>query len=484
MPRHACRAFQSNVSAALGNEKQRAAIRSSTERLLSKRAAALPDPETFLPLREKARAIRLQSLQDLPRILQRFENSVKSLGGKVHRAGDAAEANDIIRRIALERRVRRIVKSKSMVSEEIGLNDALEAKGLKVVETDLGEYIIQLAGETPFHIVAPALHWTRDDVSRLFAEKLGAPPTREIEKLTRVAREALRNEFRSADMGITGANMAAADTGTIVIVENEGNVRMTSALPPIHVVLLGIEKVIARFVDTAAVLRILTRSATGQKITSYVSFLTGPAAHNGPGKALSPELHVVLLDNGRSQILANPALREALLCIRCGACLNTCPVYQSIGGHAYGWVYPGPIGSILTPLTLGLAEAPDLPFASSLCAACSEICPVGIDLPRLLLELRSMIAEGTSSTARQSSRLEKLLFQFWGFWMEGIKRYRFAARIAYWLEVPFRRKGRVPRLPYPLSAWTRTKDFPVASRKTFHRIWKEREKEREKNERN
>jgi L-lactate dehydrogenase complex protein LldF len=239
---------------------------------------------------------------------------------------------------------------------------------------------------------------------------------------------------------------------------------------------MGMEKLIARFSHIPSILRVLARSATGQKATSYVSFITGPRAGKKSGSALRPELHVVLLDNGRSRILRDPAMREALRCIRCGACLNACPVYQSIGGHAYGWVYPGPIGSVVSPLLLGLREAGNLAFASSLCASCAEICPVGIDLPRLLLELRNRYADGTASEPGRSSWIEKLLFRLWAFFVGGRARYRFAARAARLLQKPLVRKGTIRRLPFPFSKWTQTRDFPAVAGKTFHSLWRERKK--------
>src|SRR5437660_920357 len=312
-------------------------------------------------------------------ILDEKVDAIERAGARVHWARDAAEACEIIARIAERRGARTIVKSKSMASEEIHLNAALARRGMEPVETDLGEYIVQLAGETPSHIVAPAIHKTRAQIGALFAEKLGTEPSDDIATLAAAARQALRRRFAEADLGVSGVNFAVAETGTILILENEGNARLTTSLPRTHVALMGIEKVIPRFADLEVFLRLLPRSGTGQALTAYQSLLTGTkrhAADEGP-----EELHIVVLDNGRSRMLASPVTRQTLACIRCGACLNACPVYRQIGGHAYGSVYPGPIGAVLTPQLLGMGESAELPYASSLCGACRDVCPVKIDIP-------------------------------------------------------------------------------------------------------
>ncbi len=282
------------------------------------------------------------------------------------------------------------MKAKSMVGEEVELNHALEAAGIRAMETDLGEFIIQLAGERPAHIVAPAIHKTREDVSELFVTHIQAERTVVPEQLTAIARRALREMFQKAGVGVSGANFAVAETGTVVLVENEGNIRMCTTVPRVHVALVGIEKLIPRLADLGVFLRLLGRSATGQKLTTYTSLLTGPRR---PGEDGPEEMHVVMVDNGRTAALADPKMREMLYCIRCGACLNTCPVYRKIGGHAYGWVYSGPIGALVTPELVGIGQARELPFASSLCGACREVCPVRINIPDLLLHLRSQAQE-------------------------------------------------------------------------------------------
>ncbi|MDA1215573.1 MAG: LutB/LldF family L-lactate oxidation iron-sulfur protein, partial [Chloroflexi bacterium] len=324
-------------------------------------------------LRERARSIKQQTLANLDYYLELVDKSVTRNGGHVHFAKDADEANKIVLEIAKRHDVKRVVKSKSMVSEEIGINQVLEANGIEPVETDLGEYIIQLAKETPFHIIAPALHKSKEQVSDLFHDWLKSQPTNEIEELCRTARDELRDKFATADMGITGANFIVAETGTVMLVTNEGNGRMTTSVPRVQVTLAGMEKVVPALEDLATFIRLLPRSATGQRISTYTTFVGGPRSatdEDGP-----EEFHLVLVDNGRMNVLKDPEMREVLQCIRCGACLNTCPVYQKVGGHAYGWVYSGPIGAILTPLLVGMDEGKELPFASSLCGACKDVFP-------------------------------------------------------------------------------------------------------------
>jgi L-lactate dehydrogenase complex protein LldF len=372
-----------------------------------------------------------------------------------------------------------------MMTEEIELNRALEAAGVEAVETDLGEYIIQLAGERPSHIIAPAIHKTRGDVADLFTEKLGVERTEEIEMMTALARRVLRERFARAQMGITGANFAIAETGTIVLVENEGNIRLTTSLPRTHVALMGIEKVIPRLEDLAVFLRLLPRSASGQQMSAYVSFLTGGGRardEEGPD-----ELHVIILDNGRTQMLADHHLRESLYCIRCGACLNVCPVYQKIGGHAYGWIYPGPIGAVVTPQLVGRDVAGDLPFASSLCGACRDACPVKINLPDMLLRLRHEIKErggerdpgashraGVSALVKIKKRVarmaERAAFKVWAAAMKTPSRYRRAARLARLSQEVFGN----PRVL--TGRWTETRDLPPLAARSFREQWAARGK--------
>ncbi|HSE98606.1 MAG TPA: LutB/LldF family L-lactate oxidation iron-sulfur protein, partial [Blastocatellia bacterium] len=395
-------------------------------------------------------------------------------GGKVHWASTGEEACRLVLDIARKNGVRRVVKSKSMVTEEMELNEALEEAGIQAVETDLGEYIVQIAGEKPSHILAPAVHKSRADIAELFAEKLGAVGLKEAEEMTRAARAVLRDKFGSADMGVTGANFAVAETGTIVLVENEGNIRLSTTVPRIHAAIVGIEKVIPRLDDLAVFLKILARSASGQKMSSYVSFINGPRREGEPDGA--NEFHLILLDNGRTRLLADEEKREALYCLRCGACLNVCPTYQKIGGHAYGSVYSGPIGSIITPALAGLEKSRDLPFASTLCGACKEICPVRINIPHVLLRLRSEWSEGERGAVKGPSALEKLAMKVWAFIMRHPALYSLVFRGAAFLQGPMLSDGKLDRLPFPFDGWTRNRDFPPLAKRSFRSMWREIER--------
>jgi L-lactate dehydrogenase complex protein LldF len=452
--------FAENSRRALGNTQLRRALDNALGKVNVARSASVASVgDEWQGLRDRAREVKEHTVNHLDHYLNEFASNVERQGGRVCWARDAAEANRYIAALAHERGVTLGVKGKSMMTEEIALNPAMAAAGIEMVETDLGEYIVQLAGERPSHINIPAVHKSRGDVADLFSEKLHVERTEEISEMTALARRILRERFASAGMGVTGVNFAVAETGTIVLVENEGNIRMTTTLPRVHVAVMSIEKVIPRFEDLEVFLPLLTRSASGQKMCSYVSFLNG--IRQSPTDEGADEFHVVILDNGRVDILANPHLRESLYCIRCGACLNTCPVYHKIGGHAYGWVYPGPIGSVLTPQLIGRQHAPDLPFASSLCGACRDVCPIKINIPDMLLHLRheiketahahlpvvsegqaqevdagsplSMRAAATSSahgsparSSRQSvsSWTEHILFRFWAASVKTMPRYR------------------------------------------------------------
>src|SRR5215212_8525072 len=416
--------FGENAKAALADVQLRGALKNATSLFGERRKLAAASLPNWEELRSQARAIKDEVLLHLDQYLEEFARNAEVRGAKVHWARDAAEANSIICGLATERRARVVVKSKSMTTEETHLNSALEAAGLQVVETDLGEYIIQLAGETPSHIIAPAIHKTRGQIAELFTAELGMPPTDDVAQLTSTARATLRDRFAAADVGISGVNFGVAETGTIVIVENEGNIRLTTSLPRTHIAVMGIEKVVPRFSDTDVFLKLLPRSGTGQRLTTYQSFITGTKRHTtdeGP-----EELHIVLLDNGRSRMLAHPVTRQSLACIRCGACLNACPVYQQVGGHAYGSVYPGPIGAVITPQLEGLAKTHQLPYASSLCGACREVCPVRIDIPGLLLHLRSEIVSGEQT----GNTKERWAFKLWSMVMTRPWLYEKAAKAA------------------------------------------------------
>lgn len=463
--------FERDSAIALENRNLQNALRNATDRFRTAREKATEEIEGWENLRRRAKEIKKDTIEHLDQYLEILEDNVRKAGGTVHWANDGNEACRIILNITLKNNVRSVVKSKSMATEEIELNHAFEGAGIKVVETDLGEYIIQLAKERPSHILAPAIHKTKGDIARLFAEKLNTLPNLEPEQLTKIAREKLREEFLSADMGVSGVNFAVAETGTIVIVENEGNARLSTTVPRIHVALMGIEKVIPQFEDLAIFMNILPRSASGQRMSTYVSFITGPKRK---GELDGPEeFHLVIMDNGRSRILAHEETRETLYCIRCGACLNACPVYRKVGGHSYGWIYSGPIGAITTPQLLGIERAPDLPFASSLCGACKDVCPVGIDIPKVLLELRKRVKNCKRESSTKAGFGERLIVRLWRFSMEHKRVYDLVSSLLYIAQKPWLRDGKLRSLPFPFSMWTKHRDLPAISKTPFRKRWKE-----------
>ncbi len=422
--------------------------------------AALADSDQ---LREHAKRVKEHTLAHLDKYLEQLEASVHKAGGHVYWAGTAEEARQIVLEIADQNNCKRAVKSKSMTSEEIHLNRALEGAGIAVTETDFGEYILQLAGERPSHLVAPAVHHTRESIARILSRQASEPLADDARALAMTGRRLLRDEFYRANLGITGANFAVAETGTIVLVTNEGNARLTTTCPRVHIALMGMEKVIPRLVDLPVFLKLLARAATGQTLSVYTTLITGPRREHeldGP-----EEFHLVILDNGRSKILATP-FRESLQCIRCGACLNACPVYRRIGGHAYGGVYSGPIGSILTPLFDSVSDNPHLPHASSLCGACQAACPVKINIPRMLIGLRELQHHA------KHNRWEGLTY--W-IWKEVFRRpwlYRLALRFARLVLRPLARDGWLRHLPGPGAGWTAARDFPIPAARPFRKQWK------------
>ncbi|MBI3077317.1 MAG: iron-sulfur cluster-binding protein [Deltaproteobacteria bacterium] len=455
--------FGERAARALADARLQRALQATVSRFMGLRDRAMADLPDLEQLRERAKAIKAATLARLDEHLAALADRVKAVGGEVHWAADRAEARAIVVELARSRGVRRIVKSKSMASEELDLNEALEGAGLEVVETDLGEWIIQLAHEKPSHIIAPAIHRDRYAVAELFSEVEGRPLPPEPELLTAVARQRLRQAFLAADMGISGVNFAVAETGTLVLVTNEGNGRLVTSLPRVHVAIMGMEKVIPRVHDLAVFLRLLARSATGQKMTSYVSLLTGPRR---PGEPDGPEeLHLIILDGGRSRALGGP-FEEALSCIRCGACLNVCPVYQKAGGHSYGSTYPGPIGLILTPMLRGLEVGGELASASTLCGACRDACPVGIDLPRMILHLRREVQEHGLAPPGQRLALRLLGLVLQRPWL-----YRAVAALGRAVQPLFLRDGRMTALPGLLRRWTRERDFPRLARRPFQVEW-------------
>lgn len=378
--------FQQTAQETINDKRLAGAYETALSRFRGKRERALEQLADFEELRDELKTIRSETIANLAEHLQTFESNVQAVGGQVHWAYDAADVGRIVLEIVRRRQARLVVKSKSMVTEEAHLNRQLEQHGIQVVETDLGEYIIQLAGETPSHIIAPAIHQTAAQISDLFDEKLGRRAEAEPQALTAVARETLRELFLAADVGISGCNLGVAESGSVIIVTNEGNGRMVTSLPPVHIAVMGIERLARTWDDAAVWLSLLARSATGQPMSVYTSVITGPAR---PDDLDGPEeMHVILLDHGRAA-LTGTQYEEVLQCIRCGACLGNCPVYMHTGGHAYHNPYSGPIGAVIAPLLFGVENAPGLPQASTLCGACLEVCPVRIDLPRMLLALRT-----------------------------------------------------------------------------------------------
>ena len=414
--------------------------------------------------REVAAEIKAEAIEHLDRYLVQFAERIEARGAKVHWCPDAEAARRVVVGLARENGVRSIIKSKSMTGEEIHLNEALEAEGYGVFESDLGEYIVQLRGEAPYHLVFPAMHLTRGEISELFHEKLGAERTENPEELTMVARRVMREKFCLADMGISGVNFAVAETGMISITENEGNARLTTSLPRIHVAIMGIEKVVPRLEDLGLFLPMLATAGAGQALTCYNTLYGGP---RGEGEVDGPEqLHIILLDNGRTALLADSEQRDALYCIRCGACLNVCPIFKNVGGHSYGTTYQGPIGSVITPHLRGLQSWKHLSGASSLCGACTEVCPVKIDLHHHLLRNR-----------RNAFRAKPVWWEWVAYRVFGLVMTRvWIYGLVLWLGRLFQPMHRWVDGKWfdPLRAWTASREFPRLARKSFREIFAER----------
>jgi len=456
--------FKRKAAAALENVQLQRALARLKDRFVEARAEALTDLPDVGALRAAATAVRQHALDHLDRYLEQFERAVEASGGTLHWAADDDAVRRLIVEIARSHGVKTVVKSKSMVSEECAVNEALQAAGIRVTETDLGEYILQLADEPPSHIVAPVVHKNKEEISELFARHHRRPRQHGIAELCREAREILRPHFLTADMGISGANFIIAESGSVLIVTNEGNGRLVTTLPRVHVAITGIEKVVPTFEDAALLLRLLTRSATGQSITNYVSVLTGA---RGRQDSDGPEhFHVILVDNGRTRLLGSE-LEPMLRCIRCGACMNHCPVYQNIGGHAYGWVYPGPMGAVLTPSIVGLEAAHDLPDASTLCGACTVVCPVSIPLPDLMRHLRTRLTEQRLRPWR-----ERLAIALWAWTACRPRLYGLVTSLAArLLHLGGGRDGLLHRLPFG-AGWTAGRDMPAASGRTFRELYR------------
>lgn len=415
--------------------------------------------------RQMASETKWEALNHLDQYLEEFVRKTEARGTKVFWAATAEDACAYILEIASRIEAKELIKSKSMTSEEIHLNHAMEAAGYGVVESDLGEYIVQLRHETPYHIVFPAMHLTRGEISDTFTKELGTPASDSPEELTMIARDVLREKYLSADIGISGANFAVAETGMISITENEGNARLTTSVPRVHIALLGIEKMLPKLSDLALFLPMLATAGTGQALTCYNSLIGGPRQ---PGEIDGPEeFHVVLLDNGRTDLLADPEQRDALHCIRCGACLNVCPIFKNVGGHSYGTTYPGPIGSVITPHLQGLQEWKHLSSASTLCGACTETCPVGIDLHHHLLQNRR------NATKAQPDPLEEKAYQGFAFLMTHPALYRLAVGLGPILQ-RFQKLVNGTKID-PLYGWTQSRDFPAVQQQTFKDYWAARE---------
>ena len=456
--------FKRKAAENLHNEKLQRALERLQSKFVDSRAAANAELPNFEEIRNAAAEIRRKVTENLDRYLLRFEQEATARGAVVHWAETPDDANRIVADIARQYGLRKAVKSKSMVSEECALNDHLASEGVEVLETDLGEYILQLAKEPPSHIVAPVVHKSKEDISDLFEKKHHRTRTTQIAELCREAREILRPGFLAAELGISGGNFIIAETGSVLIVTNEGNGRLTTTLPRVHVAITGIEKVVPTLEDVTTLLRLLPRAATGQSITNYVSVLTGTKGQKETDGA--ERFHIILLDNGRSRLLGTE-LQPMLRCIRCGACMNHCPVYQNVGGHAYGWVYPGPMGSVLTPAFVGLANALDLPHASTFCGECAVVCPVKIPLPDLMRHLRTRQME-----QRLRPWTERAALGVWSWMARRPAVYAVGARIiARLLQLLASDKKRL-RYLIGVSGWTKGRDLPAPAGRTFRDLYK------------
>lgn len=448
----------------MGDTNLRSAVRKATESTVDSRRNIINQIPYWEQLREKVYSIKKDAIENLDKYLVQFEENCVKNNINVHWALDAEEARKIIFDIAQRTNSTKIVKSKSLTTEEIYLNKFLTDSNIEVLETDLGEYIVQLNGQIPSHLIIPAMHLSRKDIGKLFSDKLGVPYTEEPVELLKIARKILREKFLNADIGISGANFAFASSGSFCVVENEANAHLTISLPKVHIALMGIEKLIPDKKLLPYFLKLLPPSATGQRSSTYVNFIGGPTRQKyGEGPE---EVHIILLDNGRTKILQDAQLRETLFCIRCGACLNACPVYQQIGGHAYGWVYMGPIGSTLIPQYLGEAEGKYSPFLSSLCGACGEVCPVKINLPKHLLKLRNRVVESHSNKL-----FDRIAFRIYSSLLTKPKLYRVLTKFPIYLQ-KLMPGGR----PLPVPGYYGKREFALFDRKGFRRRYLEKYK--------
>jgi L-lactate dehydrogenase complex protein LldF len=477
LPTHPGVKFQAAAKLALADAQLRRNMGKATQTIRAKRAHVVGEMPDWEQLREAGRAIKDRTLRHLDKYLRQLEAAVLRAGGQVHWAGDAAEANAVIADIAERHQAKEVVKIKSLTTDEIGLNEALAGRGIEAVETDLAELIIQLAGERSSHILVPAIHKNRAEIRALFRRRLQGTEglSDEPRALAAAARAHLRKKFLSVPVAVSGANFGVAETGTICIVESEGNGRMCLTLPRVLVSVMGIEKVVPTWQYLEVFLQLLPRSSTAERMNPYTSFWTGVAPGDGPR-----EFHLVLLDNGRTRVLADQTGRQALQCIRCSACLNICPVYERTGGHAYSSVYPGPIGAILTPMLVGVENAGSLPYASSLCGACYEVCPVKINIPEVLLHLRGEVVRQKQEATGlgglpgpEALAMKTLAYIFASPW-----RFHMTQRLARLGQRLVMKDGYITHLPGYLGGWTAMRDALPVARQTFREWWRDREKQR------
>lgn len=461
--------FRRNAREALNDAQLRRNFRGAMDFLMDKRRSQFPDGNELERLRAFGNRVRARALSKLPELLERLDARLTGNGIAVHWAETVDEANAIVHRIVERHAAKKLIKGKSMVSEEMEMNHYLGERGIDCLESDMGEFIVQLREEKPAHIIMPAIHLNAGQVAKLFHDRLEVDYTEDVDRLIQIGRETLRRNFFEADIGVSGVNFAVAETGTLMLVENEGNGRMSTTVPPVHIAVTGIEKVVENLRDVIPLLSLLTRSATGQAITTYVNMISGPrreGERDGPR-----EVHLVLLDNGRSQAFADGELRQTLNCIRCGACMNHCPVYTRIGGHAYGTVYPGPIGKIVTPHMLGLEATRDLPTASSMCGACGEVCPVKIPIPALLRRLREEAVRPPAAEPHhvrgqgaKYSRKETMVWKAWRKLNTSPALYRAA------LYAGTRLRG---LMPSNIGPWTEHRSAPKPAARTLHELARE-----------
>ena len=464
--------FEDSAKVALANTQLRRNMGKATQTIRGKRASVVDEMPDWQELREAGRAIKERTLRHLGTYLEQLEASVKRAGGHVHWARDASEANKIITGIALAHEAREVVKIKSLTTDEISLNESLHAHGIEPIETDLAELIIQLAGERSSHILVPAIHKNRSEIRELFMKQLGAQSlTDEPKALAGVARAHLRQKFLQAKVAVSGANFAVAESGTVCIVESEGNGRMCLTLPKVLVSVMGLEKMIPTWQDFEVFMQLLPRSSTGERMNPYTSFWTGVTPGDGPS-----EFHLVLLDNGRTRVLSDSMGRQTLNCIRCSACLNICPVYERTGGHAYNSVYPGPIGAILTPMLAGVENAPSLPYASSLCGACYEVCPVKINIPEVLVHLRGEVVRNKQDNKGLGDwpDPEGLAMKFLAHTFADPSRFERFQKLGRFGQRFLMRGGYIDHLPGPLKGWTTTRDVYPVAKQTFREWWRTR----------